>query len=294
MSRWRTNGKQGIFWLASYPKSGNTWMRILLSNLLYPEQAPVDINQIPATQFSVVSRPFFDEMTGLSASDLTFEEIDRLRPDVCRSWLTKNHEVTFLKIHDAYPAGDTQYPVIPEDISLGAIYMVRNPLDVAVSYAHHINRSLEKTIDLMCRKDALLCGKPDRLPLQLPQRLLSWSGHIDSWLNSPLAVHVVRYEELLRDPLPNCAAIIDFLGFEFNESQIETAIKHSSFERLQQQETRSGFIERMVPTQNFFRSGTIGSWKKSLDSRQVDRIISEHHLWMSRLGYLDVNGNLTI
>lgn len=294
MSQWKTDGKQGIYWLASYPKSGNTWMRILLSNLLYPEKAPVDINAIPATRFSVVTRPFFDETTGLFSSDLTFEEIDKLRQDVCRSWLKKNKEVTFLKIHDAYLTDETKHSVIPEDISLGVIYVVRNPLDVAVSYAHHVDRSLDKTIDLMCQKNASLCRNPRRLQLQLPQRLLSWSGHINSWLNSPLATHLVRYEDLLRDPLSTCAEIVAFLGFEFNQSQIETAIRHSTFERLQQQEVCAGFVERMIPTQTFFRSGTVGNWKKSLAGRQVDRLISEHHQWMSRLGYLDENGNLTI
>jgi hypothetical protein len=184
--------------------------------------------------------------------------------------------------------------VIPADISLGVIYVVRNPLDVAVSYAHHTNRSVEKTIDLMCQQDALLCGTTDRLHFQLPQRLLCWSGHIESWVNSPLAMHLVRYEDLLRDPLTAFAATVAFLGFDFSEAQIGTAIRHSSFEQLQQQEKLSGFVERIVPTQTFFRSGTIGSWKKSLDNNQVDRLISEHHVWMSRLGYLDEDGNLTI
>ncbi|HJX72016.1 MAG TPA: hypothetical protein VJ346_08695, partial [Bacteroidales bacterium] len=73
------NEQKKIVWLASYPKSGNTWFRIFLTNLLNHTNEPVDINNLyPSTIAS--SRSLFDEATGLESSDLTLDEIELLRP----------------------------------------------------------------------------------------------------------------------------------------------------------------------------------------------------------------------
>ncbi len=117
-------GPDKIVWLASYPKSGNTWMRAFLTALLKPDKEGLDINNlVPSTIAS--SRQLFDEMAGVSASDLLPEEIDRLRPAIYRQNAMESEELVYHKIHDAwirlpgrrtpnpgrcYPRRDLHYP----------------------------------------------------------------------------------------------------------------------------------------------------------------------------------------
>ncbi len=73
----------GIYWLASYPKSGNTWLRSFLSNLQQDGDAPADINEL-ATGTIASARDWLDEALGFDSADLSADEIDRLRPAVYR------------------------------------------------------------------------------------------------------------------------------------------------------------------------------------------------------------------
>ena len=126
----------GIFWLASYPKSGNTWFRIFLTNLLREACAPADINDLKESPYAS-ARAMFDEFTGIEASDLCADEIDRLRPELYRYLADHAEGPFFMKIHDAYTLVADNQPLIPTAASTGALYFIRNPLDVAVSFAHH-------------------------------------------------------------------------------------------------------------------------------------------------------------
>ncbi|KAB2870631.1 MAG: sulfotransferase domain-containing protein, partial [Bacteroidales bacterium] len=90
-----------IVWLASYPKSGNTWFRVFLSNLLSESDQPADINNLYATPIAS-SRELFDEATGLSSAELTLDEIDILRPGVYSYAARNSKEILFQKVHDAW------------------------------------------------------------------------------------------------------------------------------------------------------------------------------------------------
>ncbi|MDX9697324.1 MAG: hypothetical protein RBT49_16150, partial [Bacteroidales bacterium] len=89
--------KKNIVWLASYPKSGNTWFRVFLTNLLNEKTEPAHINDLTETSISS-SRKIFDDYTGLSSSDLSFDEIDKLRPDVYRMQSDESAELLFKKV----------------------------------------------------------------------------------------------------------------------------------------------------------------------------------------------------
>ena len=126
----------GIIWLASYPKSGNTWLRVFLANLRGDLELPVEINEF---DFAPIAsrRRIFDEETGIEASDLTSYEIDRLRPEVYEQLAAKADEILFMKVHDAYTTNDRKLPLFPEKATVGTIYIIRNPMDVAISFPHH-------------------------------------------------------------------------------------------------------------------------------------------------------------
>ncbi|MEP6619821.1 MAG: sulfotransferase domain-containing protein [bacterium] len=280
----------GIHWLASYPKSGNTWLRVLLTNYLRAAETPASINDLDAP-WTAATREAFDECVGLESADLTREQIDHYRPAVFERLATEPGEPVFLKIHDAFTY-NANHAAIVSKAAAGVIYVFRNPLDVAVSYAHHRNDSVDETISAMACDDAVLAGT-DRAGGQLPQTLLSWSAHVRSWLDqSNLRVHPVRYEDLVHDTAGTFAAIVRFACLEFDTCRLEKAVQFSRFEQLRAQELASGFAERQPTAVSFFRSGRCGSWRDDLTRAQVDRVVADHRDVMLRVGYLSRTGDL--
>lgn len=282
---------KGVFWLASYLKSGNTWLRIFLANLLNDSNAPVDINRIDISNVS--QRSTFDKCIGFESSDLTEEEIDNLRPEVHRYLGETMQGPSFLKTHDAYTCLTDGGPVFPTEGCLGVIYLVRNPLDVAVSLAHHSSLSLDRTIGNMGDMRFCLSNNPNAIRMQLTQKLLSWSGHVESWLNqTAIPVHLMRYEETLTDPVAAFGAVVRFAGIERDDDSIRRAVEFSSFNNLQTQERQVGFREKPAAASSFFRKGQVGSWQDALSLEQIEQIIHDHSETMHRLGYLDQNGKI--
>ena len=282
---------KGIIWLASYPRSGNTWMRIALSYLTEKEWNPEDINSIPIVY--ATGRTLFDDVIGVESSDLADEQIELLRPQVYEQMAGGLEEYLFCKIHDAWTLNSAGEPVLSANATAGAIYIVRNPLDVAVSFAHFLGKDVEHVIRIMEDPGYIWYREKIRLIGQLPQRLLSWSGHVLSWIETaPIPVHVVRYEDMKERTVETFSGVVRFAGLKHSQAEIEGAIKASSFERLQELEKKTGFREKPSTATSFFRKGVAGSWREALTDGQVKRIMRVHGAMMRRLGYLDEAGNL--
>lgn len=280
------SGPGKIYWLASYPKSGNTWMRILLTNYLHNADTPADINALDGGPIAS-GRQVFDDNVGIEASDLTADEIERYRPLVYEQLSAQATEPLFLKVHDAYTRTPEGMPLISKRATAGVIYIIRNPLDVAVSFAHHSASTLERIVNKMGDTDFCFVDKPQRLHNQLRQRLLSWSGHVTSWVDEPdLRVHIVRYEDLKKEPEATFSKVVTFCGLEVDQSRIEKAVKFSSFEEVQRQEREHGFQEKMPQSVSFFRKGEAGSWKETMPPELEDKLISENSEVMRRFGYI--------
>ena len=280
-----------IIWLASYPKSGNTWFRIFLSNLFSSKDEPADINDLQDTTIAS-NRQLFDDTTGLSSADLTMPEIEKLRPFVYESIAERAENPVFLKIHDAFIFTSEGIPLVSENASQKAIYFIRNPLDIAVSFAHHLNVSFEKSVDIMCNEEYAFCNRTDRLHNQLEQRLFSWSSHVKSWIKqSIIPIKVFRYEDMLSDTLNIFTEAVKFAGLDFSNEAIQKAIKHSEFNELQKQEIDKGFKEKAPVSELFFRKGRSGTWKNELPENCVKKIITIHSEIMWKYNYLDDRGN---
>jgi hypothetical protein len=278
-----------ITWLASYPKSGNTWLRVLFTNLLRAEGGPANINELVPVSLAS-DRELFDRLVGYEAADLTHDEIDRIRPDFYRYQASHAAEPFFCKVHDAYRLLPDGQPVFPLEVTAGAIYLVRNPLDVCVSLAHHNGeRDFDKTIADMANPCRLLPGRRDRRldPRLLTQRLHTWSDNVLSWVDAPgLRKHVLRYEDMAARPVETFAAAADFMGMTQDLATIRRVVEFSSFHELQRQERLHGFREAVTPQRSFFRKGKVGSWREVLTEAQVRRMIEDHREVMQRFGYL--------
>ena len=262
-------------------------MRAFLTALLKPEKEVLDINNlVPSTIAS--SRQLFDEISGVSASDLLPDEIDRLRPAIYRQNAMESEELIYHKIHDAWIRLPDGEPLIPADVTRAVIYIIRNPLDVAVSFAHHLHTSIDKTIDIMNNPQYAFCDRRDRLANQLRQRLLTWSGHIRSWVDeSGLRVCVMRYEDMSAKPEVTFTKAIDFIGLHHSPAEIRAALELCNFSRMQKQEEEKGFSEKNARFPSFFRKGTVGDWRNVLSRDHVMRITGEHGTMMARFGYGD-------
>jgi hypothetical protein len=284
---------RSIVWLASYPKCGNTWFRLLLANLERSE--PADINAIETDEGIASARRRFDEGFLFSSGLLTHEECDDMRPALYRQGPAAGDraEYRFLKTHDAWRRNrQGQWLLGGRDVARGAIVIVRDPRDVAASLANHLALDLDKTIDFMANADADLAGRRDRQGLQLRQRLLGWSGFYASWLDQhELSCHLLRYEDMQRDAKAALSRALDFLGMAVDAGAIARAVRFSAFDRLQQQEEQAGFHEAPVRTGEgcFFRKGTVGGWRDELTSQQVEAIEAAHAPMMRRLGYETVS-----
>ena len=284
-----------IYWLASYPKSGNTWMRILLTNFLRDANHPADINSLDGGPIAS-ARQVFDDHVGLEASDLTQDQIERYRPFVYEQMSNQASGPLFLKVHDAFTYTRFGYPLISKAATAGVIYLLRNPLDVAVSYAHHGTFSAERMrriVEMMGNSTFEFEEQPKRLHEQLRQRLLTWSGHVTSWVDEPgLRVQVVRYEDLQADPVATFGAVVRFCGLADQPARIEKAVRFSRFEQVQEQESAHGFNERMAGAPAFFRKGQVGGWREELPPELVEKLLIDHAAVMKRFGYLTENGDL--
>ena len=287
-------------WLASYPKSGNTWLRMLIANLSAKDGKPVDINELPASGGIASSRVTFDYLTLIDSGLLTFDEIDNLRPSVYEELAhgaedEKNDSagnqplVRFVKCHDAYTLTLTGEPLLGGARGAdGTIVIVRDPRDVVPSLAVHNNSSIDDAITFMSNRDALFCGKVTRQFDQLRQRLPGWSGHIASWLDqSDIPVHLVRYEDLKVDARAVLTRILAFSQYSASAAEIDAAVRHADFSKLQAQEKERGFCETPRPYTGgaFFRRGEAGAWRSELTADQVARIERAHAPMMLRLGY---------
>ena len=177
-------------------------------------------------------------------------------------------------------------PLVSSSATIGALYFIRNRLDVAVSYAHHNATDVDSAIAMMGNPDHALCSKPGRLHNQLRQRMLSWSGHVLSWVDSPLRVHVLRYEDMLAQALETFSGAARFAELDYDTDAIREAIEASSFDKLKSQEDEHGFQEKNPRAGSFFRKGAAGSWRETLTDAQRDRIIDDHESVMRRFGYL--------
>ncbi len=279
------NHDSGIIWLASYPKSGNTWTRVFLHNLLDLENGePVsepDINRL--NRFSVwdVSARRYEEILGRHPGFCSRADIARVRPLIQQQIVDEADGVAFVKTHNALIM-DRGSPAINMKVTSGAIYIIRNPLDVAVSFAHHIDADLDAAIEIMGRE-----GMETRMNEAAVYEVYgSWSAHVDSWTRSGhRAIHVMRYEDMSEQPFATFRKLANFLLLDPSDAILRRAIELSSFERLSAQEKKSGFQEKPQNRSRFFRKGKTGSWRDELNPAQVARIMRDHEALMRKFGY---------
>lgn len=274
-----------IVWLASYPKSGNTWVRSFLSSYINPKDSDFILEDLA----KIGVFPGNNELNFLRKKFGKYKFTDMASHwDFFQKEIIKENKMRLLKTHN------TLCSINGHDFanginSLGLIYIIRDPRDVVVSYSHHLNLSFEETFKRIANKHAV--EKTNDL---LDKTLLgSWQNHYNSWKYFPIKKIFLRYEDLSSSTHVSFRKIVFFLndlcGLIVDEKKITKTVESVKFENLKKIEEDSGFIEN--PNQKlgkkFFRNGKVGQWKKVLSPNLIKRIETEFKNEMIENNYLN-------
>lgn len=274
-----------IHWLASYPKSGNTWLRALL--YAYKFRTPFTIEQIkghvmgdqlPQAWFAVSPVPW-----GYLNND---ERLMLRYPALMQTAFMSLHRPVIVKTHCANVRVNS-VELIPEELTGRSVYLVRDPRDVAISYSHHMGIDIDKAIEQMGSDGcALDQGEEQGGRLGIMQIPGSWSLNVKSWVDDGKFERVIaRYEDLLSDPVSQFVGIYRAIYDEEPDIEVvKQAVELCRFDRLKESESADGFSEA-TKHGVFFRSGKSGQWQDILTPEQVTRIEEDHGEWMQNMGY---------
>lgn len=272
-----------IMWLASFPKSGNTWMRAFLANYLVEHDGD---GPLPFKELVKISRgdSNIKDIARVSGSDpetLSLMETMRARAKYLAE-VASRPTPTFLKTHSANIETDG-LAIIPAELTKCAIYIVRNPLDMVLSYADHMNLSLEEAVKALAdTRNRIGMNKK-----QVLQFMGHWSMHVRSWLGAEgFPAVILRYEDMLDDPEKSFTEVIKMIGAPLRPDKLAHAIEVTRFDSLSRLEKQDGFAERVDGQEKFFRKGTKGHWKDELPGEIVDQIIADHGKVMKFLKYI--------
>jgi len=280
-----------IVWIASYPKSGNTWIRSLLTSYLYSNDGLFNfdllkkINQFPSPQYF---KFFLKDFTNIKkVSDFWIAAQERIN--------LFNQDITFLKTHSALCKLENN-AFTNKANTKGVIYIVRDPRNVITSFSHHYSMNIEKSFNFMTDKSNMLVGSEwGGKNFGIATILGNWSEHYKSWKNLKIApILIIKYEDLLNDPKNSFIKIIKFLSqfmkIEINEKKITNTINSCSFDNLSQKEKSEGFEEAMTSPQkekiNFFYLGKKNNWENLLDAKIEKKISKIFNDEMRELKYL--------
>ncbi|WP_300549075.1 sulfotransferase domain-containing protein [Roseovarius sp.] len=275
--------KKSIVWLASYPKSGNTWTRVFLANYLMNASEPLSINQVHNFGMGDSIARTYDMVAGRKIDVNDIPLTISLRDKVLRAIVANNADVNFVKTHNARVSPEG-VEFIPDKYTRSAIYIMRNPLDMVLSYARHYgidNAEAVKRITHPDNANAPVDGT-------VVQYLGTWAGHVKSWTTfAPWPRLVLRYEDLLDDPHTHFSKVLDLIGVPVDAERLDRAIRFSSFDELSKQEDTQGFIERPKESTKFFGKGQKDQWKTDLEPELADTIRAAFGDTMKRYGYLE-------
>jgi len=273
-----------IVWLASYPKSGNTWLRAFLANLVANRSEPVPLNELSRYADDEARPDLFSALAGKASTALGIEEIAALRPQVHAEIAARAQGTRFVKTHNTSGSFDG-HPLHNWEVTAGAIYVVRNPLDVAVSMTHHFGLDVDAAIERLGDDNVATANDE----LFVSQVLGSWSSHVKTWADlASERVLVLRYEDLIDKPSKPFAKVARLVGLGQDRARIERAQRHASFQSLATMEKKHGFVEASDKAARFFRRGRVNEWREALDREQIARVVAAHREQMARFGYVPV------
>ena len=283
-------------WLASYPKSGNTLVRSMIATYFFSKDGVFDFNLIK----NIKQFPNITLFENLGIDITNDEEVIKNYIKVQETF-NKKDSVQFLKTHSYLFNFWNKYPFTNLNNSLGVIYIVRDPRNVATSFAKFSNFSIEESADSMINE--LHFGGNLEAKKKHGERTKVWTGtwnsNFNSWksFKSQQRYLLVKYEDLITDSELTFLKILKFIHnikkvkFTVDQTKLKNVIKTTSFENMQNLEKEKGFIEGKVDKKTgkkipFFNLGSKNDWRQLLDSKIKKKLEVAFEKEMKELGYL--------
>jgi len=268
-----------IIWLASYPRSGNIWLQAFLYNLFN------DSRQVPsavAIGDFCTPEPAAVHFLGPDSPPLgswTREEVAARRGVAHQAIAGLRSGDNVFASTQAALAENSGFPSITMEHTAAAVYLVRNPLDVAVSLAAYNDQGLDEAILRM--EEEYESDNTDQFAYEYQG---NWSNNVMSWTQQRHAgLHLIRYEDMISAPENAFGPLVVFFGLDTPPERLARAIKYSSFNELaamEEQCTGAGHVGEI------FRAGKADQWRDVLSDQQVHRIVNRHAKQMERFGYV--------
>ena len=277
-----------IIWLASYPKSGNTWIKLFLSAYLGNQNAsiPFDINKM------LIPFSLFPTNKLIKKFNFDFSNFE----NIAEHWIQMQEYLNlgtkgniFVKTHNAMCTINGNKFTNKQN-SLGAIYLVRDPRDIIISYSSFLKKSYNEVVTSIFNSESFEQSNIDGKQFDFTL-IGSWSDNYNSWKNyKTIEVLIIRYEDLISDTQNTFTKIIKYLNkidnIKIDNEKIKSCINLTSFKNLRKIEEEKGFIEKGFG-EFFFRKGKVGDWKDKLNQDLVKKIEEKFKLEMKELGYID-------
>ena len=263
-----------IFWIASYPKSGNTWLRTLLSTYYYSSDGVYDekllknIDQFPTKKYL-----------------LNFEYNKKIVGDTCKHWIRSQEKINidkklrFFKTHNAFGKVNN-FDFTNSENSIGCLYIVRDPRNVFTSVKNHYELDTDKAMKWMTNEKQFIYDVQnfDDVGFSDFQFISSWSLNYKSWkVQKKVPTKFIRYEDLSEKTFSLFKEIIQFINKITNNnekidlSKLKKALNSTTFEKLKEKEKTDGFSEAIPSKKDnnkkipFFNLGPKNNWKNLLD-----------------------------
>ena len=291
-----------IFWLASYPKSGNTLLRFILIALFFTDDGIFSFDKSKyISQFETV--PYIKKNKKIFAKDyknignirILYKYLNKLQSKEC---LNIKEDFIFLKTHAGLFKID-DHSFTREVDTRGLIYVVRDPRDVCISWGKHNGWSLDEAVNFMVNDYAIYPwprhtnDQKENSTKENPKSFVSsWEKHVESWVkvNWKIPKLIIKYEELVYEKRKTLEILIKFFSTHYNikfrnlDQKLENIVKSTSFEKLQNYEEKHGFKEATKNT-NFFSVGKKNQWKNKLSNSQEEKIRNKFNKIMEIFNY---------
>jgi len=278
-----------IVWLASYPKSGNTLLRSILSSYFFSNDGKFNFENL----YQITQFPLLEHFTSIDV-DLNEDKAIFKNSINAQNFINNQKgKVKFFKTHSSFSKIDG-YNFTDLQNTLGVIYIVRDPRNVVNSLAHHYNFSLDEAIHTMIDGKKFM----SRTDKNAEVFAGSWNFNYNSWKN--LKQHkkyfLIKYEDLIKNKKSIILKVFKFLNslgmkFDIDMIKLNKVIKTTEFEEMKTLEQKETFTEAIIDEKTgrrkiFFNLGPKNDWRVNLDKKNKEKIEKAFFKEMEELGYL--------